>query len=100
MYNVMYIFEKRSNGNMGRMIRKQIYIDSQQDKALKRQAQDLGVSVAELIRRRISRAPHEEPQFDQQSWEEMKQFMYERSKMKVPQTGRQWTRDELYEEDD
>jgi Ribbon-helix-helix protein, copG family len=38
------------------MIRKQLYIDPQQDAALKRKARDLGLSEAELVRRALDAA--------------------------------------------
>lgn len=116
---------------MARKIRTQIYLDRDQDKLLREQAKKLGISKAELIRRKISqagasyasgpeawkeelrfiaeRAPAygaatecDEPEFvpDLKAWEQAKKFMLERLAMDVPQTGRTWTRDELYEDDD
>ena len=38
---------------MRRMVRKQIYIEPEQDKLLKQRARELGISHAELIRRGI-----------------------------------------------
>ncbi len=85
---------------MSRMVRKQIYIEPQQDELLKRRAKELGVSEAELIRRaidQIDRAPMALPP-NLQAWEEAKQFIQQRMRMIVPQTGRTWTREEIYDE--
>ncbi len=85
---------------MARLVRKQVYIEQRQEELLKRQARELGVSEAELIRRGIDLLASTEPSLTakQQDWEEEKAFIQERIRMEVPQTGRAWTRDELYEE--
>ena len=85
---------------MARMIRKQVYIEPEQEELLKRRSRELGVSEAALIRRGIDDIAHEgsSTMFDKRAWKEALAFMKERAKMKVPQTGRSWTRDELYEE--
>lgn len=84
---------------MGRMIRKQIYLKPEQEEALDRRSKELGISEAELIRQYIddgSARPSESERA--KAWKEALAFMKERAKMRVPQTGRTWTRDELYEE--
>ena len=85
---------------MSRMVRKQIYIEPRQDELLKRRARELGVTEAELIRQAIDEFAHAQASLARklQVWEEEKAFMQERARMNVPQTGRTWTRDELYEE--
>lgn len=85
---------------MTRMIRKQVYIKPAQEVLLKRAAQEMGVTESELIRRGIDEATStvKGPR-DPKAWEEALAFMEERAKIKVPQTGRQWTRDDLYEDD-
>lgn len=85
---------------MSRMVRKQVYIEPRQDELLKRRAKELGVTEAELIRRAIDQAMRVSAALppDQQAWEEEKAFIEERMRMDVPQTGRTWTRDELYDE--
>ncbi|MBI2952681.1 MAG: hypothetical protein HYY30_00065 [Chloroflexi bacterium] len=85
---------------MSRLVRKQIYIEPEQEELLKRQARQLGVSEAELIRRgidEVSRASIGMPP-EQDVWEEEKAYIRERRLLKVPQTGRCWTRDELYDD--
>ena len=85
---------------MARMIRKQVYIEPGQEELLKRRSRELGVSEAALIRRGIDEVAHRGPlaALDREAWKEELAFMKERAKMKVPQTGRGWTREELYEE--
>ena len=85
---------------MGRMVRKQVYITTEQDKLLKRRAKALGVTEAEVVRRGIELAGTTAASlpFDSQAWEWLKRDMAKRARMKVPQTGRSWTREELYEE--
>jgi hypothetical protein len=84
---------------MGRMVRKQIYIGREQDELLKQRAQELGVSEAELVRRGIEHVLESGPEEERKrAWEDALAFMKERAKLKVPQTPRTWTRDELYDE--
>jgi hypothetical protein len=114
---------------MARMIRKQFYIEAEQDRLLKRLAGRLGVSEAELIRRGIDSLERDAraetavrvsdlvasyrtgteargaavpaPAVDLAAWEESKAFIEQRMRRfkDVPQTGRTWTRDELYDDD-
>lgn len=86
---------------MTRMIRKQVYIREDQDRQLKRASRELGVSESELIRRGVDQATKEvvKGPRDPESWAALMAFVKKRGEMKVPQTGRTWTRDELYEDD-
>jgi len=85
---------------MTRMIRKQVYIKPAQDELLKRAAKQLGVTESELIRRGVDHATAavKGPR-DPEAWEKFMAFAKKRAEMKVPQTGRNWTRDDLYEDD-
>ena len=85
---------------MSRMVRKQIYITNEQEQLLKRRAKALGVTESEVMRRGIELASTSQASFplDREAWEEEKRFIRKRMRMKVPQTGRTWTRDELYDE--
>jgi hypothetical protein len=82
------------------MVRKQIYIEPTQDELLKRHAKLLGVSEAELVRRGIDLVTDRDPDLAERLriWEEEKDWIRKNRMMDVPQTGRQWTREELYEE--
>ena len=85
---------------MSRMVRKQVYITNQQQRLLKRRAKALGVTESEVMRRGIELASTSRRSFpfDREAWEDALLFMKERARLKVPQTGRSWTREELYEE--
>ena len=84
------------------MVRKQIYIEPAQDALLKRRARAERVTEAELIRRGIDRlaaAPVVPAVFpDLRAWADLKAFIKKRRPTPVRQTGRTWTRDELYAE--
>ena len=87
---------------MGRMIRKQVYIEPEQEELLKRRSKELGISEAALIRQAIDRlgpdAASGKSPAARQAWEEELDFIKERMQLRVPQTGRSWTREEIYEE--
>ncbi len=100
---------------MARMVRKQFYIEPRQDELLKRRARELGVTEAELVRQGIEhlvlepQSPAEGSEVEQAiallrerdrlaAWEELKADIEQRMNIGVPQTGRNWTRDELYED--
>lgn len=86
---------------MRRMIRKQIYIEEEQDKALKRASRVLGVSQAEWIRRgigeRIARIPETAVSGDL-AWRKAMKVMKERAR-KAGATGtrRAWKREDLHD---
>jgi len=85
---------------MPRMIRKQIYIESRQDNSLKKQAHHLGVTEAEVIRRAIDRQMTS-VRFsiqDPKAWEGEKAFIAKRIARGRTPGGRQWKREDAYEE--
>ena len=86
---------------MPRMIRKQIYIDESQDKALRKAARLAGVSQAEVIRNGIRRGVSdifESKSGGDAAWRRALEFMRDRSAAKgVRETRRTWKRDELYD---
>jgi hypothetical protein len=85
---------------MSRLIRKQIYIEPEQDAVLKRRARELGVSEAELMKRGIAQvAPvSAEAERRRDAWQNITAFVATYDQLDVPQTGRDWTRDELYDD--
>lgn len=87
---------------MTRMIRKQVYIEPEQDELLKQRSAELGVTEAELIRRCLDTSLHnvEGQTTDPRAWDEVEAFIEKYRMMDVPQTGRAWTRDELYDDDE
>lgn len=83
-----------------RMVRKQVYIEERQERALKELAKKTGRAEAELIRDAIDRilAVTPQPTRDLSAWEEEKRFMRERMKrLKVPPQKRTWTREDAYD---
>jgi hypothetical protein len=84
---------------MARMVRTQIYLEPEQKKLLKQRSKETGVSEAALIREFISEGMRQPTLKEREkAWERARAFMEERAKMNVSQTGRTWTRDELYNE--
>ena len=88
---------------MARMVRKQIYVEKRQDEALKRRAERLGVSEAELIRQgidQVCREPEdEERQRRVDAWKRIEDYIHTHRMLDVPQVSDPgWTRDELYED--
>lgn len=88
---------------MGRMVRKQVYIEQEHDELLKRRAAELGMTESELIRRGIEgigRKAASAP-LDEAAWQEELAFIEERART-LPATGpsseRRWAREEMYEE--
>jgi hypothetical protein len=82
------------------MVRKQVYIAARQEAWLKRRAAELGLTEAELIRRGLdglARGGGVWPP-DPGAWAEARAVIEQRRRLTVPQTGRAWTRDELYDD--
>jgi hypothetical protein len=82
------------------MIRKQVYIEPRQDAVLKRLAQMLGLTEAEIIRRGIDQQTATVPTGlrDMTAWEREKSFIAERMAAGPVTSTRKWNRDEIYEE--
>ena len=95
---------------MGRMVRKQVYITAEQDRWLKRQAQELGVPEAEVVRRSLDTANGwNSPDAyggltppamvrDPEAWEAHVAFIKSLMALKVPQEEWKFNREEVYEE--
>ena len=82
---------------MGRMKRKQIYIDLDQDRQLRVLSRRQHKSASELIREGINRVLAEPP-LDRAAWDREKAFI-ESLIRKGPVPGkRTWTREELYDD--
>jgi hypothetical protein len=87
---------------MVQMVRKQVYIQRQQEIALKRLSKNRGLSEAELIRQAIDRqaggatAPFVP---DADAWEEAHAFMLAlHDREAVTDQPRDWRREDLYED--
>lgn len=84
------------------MIRKQVYLEHQQERHLKRLSKKLGRSEAELIRRAIDQALAADATpvaRDVSAWEREKAFIRSLMAQKPLRRRRRWTRAELYEEE-
>jgi hypothetical protein len=80
-------------------VRKQIYIESDQEIALKRLARQTGLSEAEIIRRAVDRHMRQfrSRRHDLRAWDKERAFI-ERLIQQGPVTGeRTWQREDLYE---
>jgi hypothetical protein len=80
------------------MIRKQIYVEPEQDSLLKRLVQETGQSEAELIRQAIDRQLRMVPgsRRDLKAWEHERAFVQRLIEQPAAPLPRHWTRDELY----
>ena len=85
---------------MSRMVRKQVYIEARHEALLKRRAGELGVAESELIRRGIEEVCRRAAPLaaDPEVWERENEWIRTNRMFDVPQTGRTWKRDELYDE--
>jgi len=85
---------------MARMVRKQVYIEPEQDRLLKRRAKELGVTESDLIRRGIDQADRARAglPLDRAAWEAELTFIRERARIQQLGRTRGWTREELYQE--
>lgn len=80
-------------------VRKQIYLEAEQNRRLKRLARQLEISEAEVIRRSLEGANLKPASIDERAWKEEIRFLAKRSRRKEEtRRGRKWTRDEIYEE--
>ena len=80
------------------MIRKQVYIESQQEQLLKALTKELGVTEAELIRNAINRglAGMAEPRPDPAAWKEAERYILRRMRKGPVKEKQRWTREKLY----
>ena len=84
------------------MVRKQIYIERRQEKALKQLARRSGKTEAEVIREALDEHTRNQAEREQRlaAWREEMKFIDEwnRRKAVAPATGgRGWTRQDLYD---
>ena len=82
------------------MIRKQLYIDERQERALKRKAKALGVSEAELVRRALDQVLQDAPRPRPRRLDALEDFLRraEAAVSRGHRTVRRIRREELYEE--
>jgi len=80
-------------------VRKQIYIEREQEEMLKRWSAELGISEAEIIRQAIAgQTQRLRRRFrDVEAWRSEREFIESLIEQGPLPGGRRWTRDELYE---
>lgn len=88
---------------MSKMVRKQIYIQKNQEERLKKMAEARGISEAEIIRRALENEMRLtsvfRPAYDQEAWNRIVAFWEELDKRgPVEPHPRDWMREDLYEE--
>ena len=85
---------------MNRMKRKQVYIQTDQDRRLRALARRKGKTESQLIREGIDRVLTGplEPQLDHTAWQEALAFMDHLASLGPVPGGRTWKREDLYEE--
>lgn len=84
---------------MTQMIRKQFYVDADNERFLKRRASELGVTEAEVVRQALAEAEERAaPDKRLEALEDILTYIREHRMRDVPQTGWKFNREELYEE--
>ena len=102
MYIMMYKFKSGGSFNMAikpTKIRKQVYLEPNQELILKRLAKKTGMTEAEIIRQAIDRHTKNlrPPRREMGAWERERAFITRLIKQ-GPVTGRRtWTREDLHE---
>lgn len=83
---------------MGRMIRKQLYIDASQEALLKARAAAQGVSEADLVRQALDAllGGTGRPAVAEARWSRL-MTMAEERRATTPSSARTWNREELHE---
>ena len=80
------------------MVRKQVYLDADQEAVLKAVARELGTTEAELIRRALDRALREPGGLlSTAAFNEFLSYAADRDRMTVKSGPRTWHRDDLYD---
>lgn len=85
---------------MSLMVRKQIYIESQQEELLKKVAAETGMTEAEIFRQALSdwMTGEQHRRSAQTAWAQVLAFVEERAAQGFISGRRTWTRNELHEE--
>lgn len=85
---------------MSTMIRKQVYVEHQQETALKQWSMETGLSEAEIIRQALELWLKEQAQKQQYAlaaWQAEKDFIASLMAQGVVAGGRTWKREDLYD---
>ena len=86
-------------GKMGSKIRKQIYVEADQNALLKRLAKQTGMTEAEIIRQAIDHQMHllRFPRRNLQAWQAERAFIQQMMERGSATGERTWRRETLYE---
>jgi hypothetical protein len=84
---------------MAAKVRKQIYIEADQESTLKQIAGDMGISEAEIIRQAIDRYADQwqAPRRDPSAWERQRLRIQQLIDLGPVKGGRTWHREDLYD---
>jgi len=82
---------------MGRMVRKQIVMDAEQERVLAARARALGISQSEFVRRAVEHALVERDPSQSDAWARARELMDKAPVLRTGSGGRRWTREELHE---
>jgi Arc/MetJ-type ribon-helix-helix transcriptional regulator len=84
---------------MGRMVRKQIVMDAEQERALAARARALGISQSEFVRRAVEQLLDQPPAIDaqQRALTRLRESWAEAERLGTGSGGARWTREELHE---
>jgi hypothetical protein len=84
---------------MSGLVRRVVELSVEQNEFLQRRSREIGISEDDLVRRAID-AMTSEPEAQASrldGWRRLKAVMEQRARLDVPQTGRTWTRQDLYD---
>jgi hypothetical protein len=96
----MYIHTgQREVQAMARKVRKQLYIEPEQEALLKRLVRETGLTEAEIVRRAIDQQAKVPlaPSRDLSAWREERAFVQRLIKQGTVPGGRTWRREDLHE---
>lgn len=84
---------------MGRMVRKQIVIQAEQERALEDRAAALGISQSALVREAIDAflGGARNDAREKRAWGELRAGMDDSARLSVGSRGHTWTREDLHE---
>ncbi|MDF1543241.1 MAG: ribbon-helix-helix protein, CopG family [Anaerosomatales bacterium] len=82
---------------MGRMVRKQIVMDAEQERAVAARARALGISQSEFVRRALKLALTDDDSLKTEAWRQARELMDQAAVLRTGSGGRRWTREELHE---
>ncbi|MBW6468319.1 MAG: ribbon-helix-helix protein, CopG family [Anaerosomatales bacterium] len=82
---------------MGRMVRKQIVMDAEQERAVAARARALGISQSEFVRRAVKHALTGDEPVKAEAWRQARELMDQAPELRTGSGGQRWTREELHE---